>query len=114
MKPADWALKALGWLLILFFVALAGHYYPQLPYTTPTHFGSDSQPNDYGPKYTLLLVPAIATVLFAGIGILNRFPHIFKYPVTIAPESTAKHYASAQRLMRLLNCTLVALFCALG
>lgn len=114
MKPADWALETLGWLLLLLLVALVGYYYPQLPDTVPTHFGFDGQPDEYGPKRTLLLVPAIATVLFVGIVVLNRFPHIFNYPVTITPDNAARHYANAQRMLRLLNCVLAAVFLALG
>ncbi len=114
MKPTDWVLETLGWLLLLFLVVLVGYYYDKLPDTVPTHFGFDGQPDEYGPKRILLLLPAVGAILFVGMAILNRFPHLFNYPVTITPDNAALHYARAQRLMRLLGCVLMGVFIALS
>jgi len=49
-------------------------------------------------------------LLFTGMTILNRFPHIFNYPVKITPENALRQYSVATRLIRILKLVIMFVF----
>ncbi len=105
--------KFLEWLGIpglLLLITLPAYYFPQLPDTIPTHFGINGQPDAFGSKYQLWILPAVGIVLFTGLSILARFPHVFNYPGKITPENAAEKYRMAVQLIRVLNVFLVFVF----
>lgn len=77
--------------------------YFQLPSTIAIHFDARGNPDGYGGKWNLLMIPALATLLAAGMFVLNRYPHIFNFPVKITPENVSYQYRLATRLMRWIN-----------
>ena len=105
--------KFLEWLGIsglLLLIMLPAYYFPQLPDIIPTHFGINGQPDAFGSKYQLWILPAVGIVLFTGLSILARFPHVFNYPGKITPENAAEKYRMAAQLIRVLNVFLVFVF----
>lgn len=85
-------------------------YYPDLPETIPTHFDGKGNPDAYGGRLSIFEMPVIATVLFVGLTVLNRFPHIFNYPVEITAENAPRQYQMATEMIRLLNLSMVLIF----
>lgn len=77
--------------------------YADLPETIPTHFNAGGVPDAYGTKKTIFTLPIIASILFVGLSILNKFPHTFNYSVKITPENAAAQYANSMRMMRVLK-----------
>lgn len=67
------------------------------------HFDAMGRPDGYGGKISVLLMPALATLMAMGMFVINRFPHVFNYPVKITPENASYQYALATRLMRWIN-----------
>lgn len=105
-KLVEW----LGWFALVATWGLTILHYPQLPDTIPTHYNAAGQPDAYGSKNSLLALPVVATVLFVGLTILNRFPHIFNYPATITNHNALQYYTTATRLLRYLKLIVVAVF----
>jgi uncharacterized membrane protein len=85
-------------------------YYAKMPDIVPVHFDVKGQPDAYGSKHTLVVLPVIAVLLFTGMTILNRFPHIFNYPVKITPENALRQYSVATRLIRILKLVIMFVF----
>jgi uncharacterized membrane protein len=85
-------------------------YYAKMPDIVPVHFDVKGQPDAYGSKRTLVVLPIIAVLLFTGMTILNRFPHIFNYPVKITPENALRQYSMATRLVRILKLVIMFIF----
>lgn len=84
--------------------------YSGLPDTIPTHFNALGQIDGYGGKVTLLILPIIVTVIFIGLTILNRFPHVFNFAVSITHENALKQYTNATRFIRYLKLVIVLIF----
>lgn len=84
--------------------------FKNLPDTIPTHFGLNGKPDDWGNKASIFILPAILTLVYFGISVLNKFPHIFNYPVQITAENAAYQYTKASRIIRLLKLLVVILF----
>jgi len=106
----DWLLEISGWAALAFIWIITLFYFRKLPDTIPTHFTISGKADDFGSRWTIFLSPAIGTVLFTGMTILNKYPHIFNYPVKITPENMLRHYTMATRLVRVLKLSVVIIF----
>lgn len=106
----DRLLEITGGVAIMVLWILVIVKYPGLPDTIPTHFNALGQVDGYGGKVTLLILPIIVTVIFIGLTILNRFPHVFNFPVSITQDNALKQYTNATRFIRYLKLVIVLIF----
>lgn len=84
--------------------------YNRLPEIIPQHFNGRGQPDDYGSRSFLFVLPALATVLYAGLTVLNRYPHIFNYLVPITEGNALHQYTLATRMIRWLKLVILLIF----
>ena len=106
----DKTLEILGWTSILAIWVLTITNYTNLPGTIPTHYNGVGQADGFGGKATILTLPLIATVLFIGLTILNKFPHIFNYPTNLTQDNALRQYTNATRMIRYLKLIIVVIF----
>ncbi len=106
----DKLVEALGWLILLALWGWTITHYSSLPETIPTHFNAAGEADGFGSKVSLIALPVIASVLFIGLTILNRFPHIFNYPTAITQDNALRQYTLATRMLRYLKLVLVMVF----
>ena len=99
----DRLLDALVIMLIAGLWAFTLKAYLHLPSRIVVHFDAAGNPDGYGGKWNLLMMPALATLLAAGLFVLNLYPHVFNFPVKITPENAFYQYRLATRLMRWIN-----------
>ena len=76
--------KALNLFSIL--VLILSFLYPllkwnQIPDTIITHWGFSGQPDGWGPKGTIWIIPVVSLVLYLPLTIMERFPSIWNVPV---------------------------------
>jgi uncharacterized membrane protein len=100
-------LEAAAFLGLVTIWSLAVTAYINLPEIIPTHFGINGKADDWGNKVTVFILPAISMVLFIGISILNRFPHIFNYPVRVTAENANFLYSRGTRLIRIIKVSIL-------
>ena len=84
--------------------------YSELPDVIPVHYDATGQADAYGDKSKILELPVIATVLYAGLTILSRFPQIFNYPVRITENNASMQYRNAARMLRCVKFSIVLIF----
>lgn len=106
----DIILEFIGYLSLFFLWYPIAINYNTLPETIPVHYNAAGNADSFGGKETILALPIIATILFIGMTILNRFPHTFNYPVRITEENAFRQYANASRMIRYLKCIIVVIF----
>ena len=99
----DRALGTAAWIALASLWAITLYHYNSLPGTIPTHYDLSGKPDRYGKKAMLLLLPLIGTVLFAILGLLNRYPRFFNYPGKLTE-------ANAARLLRILRLGILLTF----
>jgi uncharacterized membrane protein len=107
---ADKLVELLGWIMLLAIWALTISQYSTLPDTIPTHFNGAGQADGFGSKATFLSLPVIASLLFIGLTLLNRYPHSFNYPTAITQDNALRLYTLATRMLRYLKLVLVLVF----
>ncbi len=64
-------------------------------------------------KNLVFLMPVIATFICGLLYRLNRFPHLFNYPVRVTSKNALQLYGLATRMLRIVNLTIVAMFLGL-
>ena len=107
---ADKLVEVLGWLILLLLWGLTFSHFSSLPETIPTHFNASGEADGFGSKASIIGLPVIASLLFIGLTVLNRYPHSFNYPTTITQDNALRLYTLATRMLRYLKLVLVMVF----
>ena len=110
LNQTDKILEIVGWISVVGIWALALINYFDLPEIIPIHFNGAGKANGFGNKTHIFVLPIISTLLFIGLTILNKRPHVFNYPSQITKENAFRQYTNATRMMRVLKLVIVLLF----
>jgi uncharacterized membrane protein len=106
----DVILECAGWFaLLLFWIILVASYH-QVPANVPTHFDLLGKPDAFGHKSQLFVLPIVTSALFFGLTWLNKFPHIFNFPIEINEQNAEIQYRLSTRFLRWLKGWIVLLF----
>jgi uncharacterized membrane protein len=106
----DWAIDLFAFAFLVALVAIPAVNYASLPDTIPTHFNAAGQPDGYGGRDTLWILPATGLFLYILMTIIERFPQIYNYPVEITEENAERQYRNAVRLIRVLKTIILVAF----
>jgi len=107
----DSLIEGITYLVIFLLIAIPAFYYNQLPDKVPTHFDAAGNPDDYGSKQMIWLLPVIGIFLFAVLHQVTKYPHTFNYLKAITEDNALRQYTLASRLMRALNLVVCSMFC---
>jgi uncharacterized membrane protein len=107
-SPLEKVLEVVGVLLLLFMVGLLLVSWPSVPETIPTHFNAAGQPDNYGGKGSLVVVPIVALVLYALLTVVSFFPQVFNFPWRITEQNAEAQYRLARTLLTWLKVELLA------
>ena len=110
LNQTDKILEIVGWISVVGIWALPLINYSILPEIIPIHFNGAGKANGFGNKTHIFVLPIISTLLFVGLTILNKNPHVFNYPSQITKENAVHQYTNATRMMRVLKLVIVLLF----
>jgi len=110
LTTTDKVFEIIGWLALLMLWILTIINYSNLPNMIPIHYNGAGQADGFGGKGVLFMLPLIASVLFIGLTLLNKFPHVFNYPTSITTENALRQYSNATRMIRYLKFIIVFIF----
>ncbi|PIC73586.1 DUF1648 domain-containing protein [Sporosarcina sp. P17b] len=102
-KPA--AAKVFDVLVIALFAAALVYLllqWSRLPERIPAHFGADGEVDRYGTRMELLLLPIIGIVMWVGLGILEKYPHMYNY-INLRPDNIEIHYRYGVLFMNVIK-----------
>jgi uncharacterized membrane protein len=114
LTPIDQIFELLGWGVLLALWIWTGTSYSSLPDTIPTHFNAAGEADGFGTKVSIVGLPLIATLLYIGLTLLNRFPHSFNFPTPITQDNALRQYTNATRMIRYLKLILVVVFAGIS
>jgi uncharacterized membrane protein len=106
----DWVIDFTGFVFMVILVAIPLIFSKDLPERIPVHFNLAGEPDGYGTKLSLWILPLTGAVTYIGMTILELFPYLFNYPVEITPENALTQYRFGTRLIRILKTVIVLLF----
>lgn len=84
--------------------------WPGLPDPIPRHFNHLGEPDAYGSKYTMLLLPLLGIGCYVMFNYLYKRPHSFNYPVKITEQNAERQYTLALEMMSALNAGIILAF----
>lgn len=84
--------------------------YAHLPEKIAIHYNLAGQADGWGSRETVWILPAIASLLYIALSVLQRFPRVYNYPVRITEENRQTIYRLGTDLMRYIKAVVVVLF----
>lgn len=81
-----------------------------LPEQVPIHFDMEGEADEWGSRMTLLWLPVINSIMFAGMTVLRSFPHKMNYLIEITPENAAYQYRLSIELLAWIKMQVTLLF----
>lgn len=73
-----------------------------LPDQVPSHYNGMGEVDGWGGKEQLFLLPIIAVVLWLGMTVLERYPHIFNY-LNLTNDNAELQYKNGRAMMNVLK-----------
>ncbi|HRP31805.1 MAG TPA: DUF1648 domain-containing protein [Agriterribacter sp.] len=110
LTTTDRIFEVLGWAFIIAVWILTITQFKSLPDTIPIHFSGAGHADGFGGKGYIFGLPLVASILFIGLTILNKFPYVFNYPTKITNDNALQQYTNATRMVRYLKCIVVFIF----
>ncbi len=110
LSSADKFLELIGLVALLGMWVMVVQAYDTIPDTIPVHYNMQGEADRWGAKENILGLPIVATVLYVGLTVLNRFPHLYNYLTEITPANARRQYIIATRMIRVLKLMVVIVF----
>ena len=107
LTTTDKIIELTGWAALVGIWILTLLSYPTLPETIPTHYSGAGEADAFGDKTSILALPIVSTILFLGMSVLNKYPHVFNYLNEITEENALAQYTTATRMIRFLKLVIV-------
>lgn len=103
VPPTERLLNALALLLILGQIALIAGYYTQLPETIPVHFGAGGQPDRWGGRGNLLVVPGLSVFFFLLFWAFRQLPaESYNMPSPLTPQNRERRVRNTHEMLAML------------
>lgn len=118
MRPrikVDWTttekwFEALALLGLVGSLLLITYYWNELPERIPRHYNIIGEVDAWGDKSTLLVLVGISAVLWLGMTMLSRYPHIYNYVTEITEQNAPRQYQLARQLIIFIKAIVTILF----
>lgn len=94
---------AIAFLVFIASVYLVARAWADLPDHIPVHFNIRGEADRWGGKGSLVFGPVLSLCTGLLLGIVNRYPHTFNYPLTITPTNAQQQYTLARELMCMMR-----------
>lgn len=109
-EPIDIIIELVSIALLIFMWSHVMANFNDLPETIASHFNAKGLPDGYSSKQFLWFLPGLATLLYAGICWINRYPHLHNYMINITEKNAFELYRTSTKTLRVVNMLCVLLF----
>ena len=107
----DWLMEAASLAALALIIGTVLVHWDQLPPQVPKHFGASGQPNGWGSRNTLLLLPAIAAGIYVLATAATYFTRLVNLPIEIDRDSPdVQRVLTSFAIAMKLSCLLVFLY----
>ena len=110
LSKSDFLLELAGLMALAGLIVLPLFYYSELPDRIPSHLNAGGQVDSFNGKGVIFLLPVMGVMLYFGLSVLNRYPHIFNYPVKVTADNAVKLYTIATRTVRIIKVIMAVSF----
>jgi hypothetical protein len=79
----DWALEIVSLAVLAAIFLTLATYWPELPNRVPRHYGFAGNPNNWGNRDWMWVLPVTATVIYLSLTVAARYPGLINLPLTV-------------------------------
>jgi uncharacterized membrane protein len=101
--PLEIALNTISLLLFIGSVSYLLTEWPSLPNRVPMHYTFFGEVDKWGSKGIIFLNPIIGAVLWIGLTILEKFPHVYNYIVGLTEENIERQYKNGRIMINIVK-----------
>jgi uncharacterized membrane protein len=110
LNDSDKAQEKLAlWLLIFLWIAVMVAWFT-LPSTIPVHFNIKNEPDKWDDKAYIFMMPFIASLLYALLSFVNKYPQNFNYIKPVTEDNAERLYTQGTRVLRLVKLMIISGF----
>ena len=80
-----------------------------LPGEVPAHYNGVGEVDRWGSKWEMLILPIIGGILWIGMTILERYPHVYNY-INLTRENVRAQYLNGRMMINVLKNSIVIVF----
>ncbi|ANU23225.1 DUF1648 domain-containing protein [Planococcus donghaensis] len=102
-------LNAISLLSFIFAIIFLVFQLETLPEKVPVHFDETGRVDRLGNKVELLLLPLIGTIVWLGLTILEKYPHLYNY-LNLTEKNKEAQYKNGRLMVNVLKNEIILLF----
>ena len=106
----DYMIEIIGLIGLICLIVLPIYFFNDLPDRLPKHFNALGQPDSYGSKGIIWLLPTVGLFLYVGLTFLSKIPFTFNYPTKLTKENKEKVNKIGTRAIQLLKVAIIYSF----
>lgn len=80
-----------------------------LPAEVPAHYNMAGEVDRWGSKWEMVIVPIIALMMWIGMAVLERYPHVYNY-LNLTKDNVRAQYKNARLMLNVVKNIIVLLF----
>lgn len=110
LRPIDYLMEIAGLAALLCLIIMPFIFLKELPDALPKHFKLNGEADSYGGPGIIWSLPITGVILYIGMTLLIRFPHLINYPVKVTAEVADRMYQIGTGTVRVLKLLVVLSF----
>ncbi|MGO4499938.1 DUF1648 domain-containing protein [Paenibacillus sp. 2RAB27] len=103
-------LDVISLIVIVSMIIYVAYVWHDMPERIPMHFNGKGEINGWGNKMSLVAFPLIGVIIYVGLTLLSKVPHVYNYPTPITSQNARVQYQNARLLINSLKTVIVILF----
>jgi uncharacterized membrane protein len=103
-------LDVISLFVIVSMIAYVAYEWHDMPERIPMHFNGKGEIDGWGNKMSLIALPLIGVIIYVGLTLLSKVPHVYNYPSQITHQNARGQYQNARLLINSLKTLIVILF----
>lgn len=110
MTPFEMVLEAICIIGIIYAIYMLVSYWSKIPETVAIHFTLSGEPDQWGSKKWLFIMPIMAISVYIFITVVDRISPSINYPWPLTPENAHRQYFIARTLTAIMKAEIIWLF----
>jgi uncharacterized membrane protein len=101
--PLENALNIFSLLVFIGSVLYLLMEWSSLPNRVPMHYNLVGEVDKWGSKIMIFVSPIIGAILWIGLTILEKFPHIYNYMIVLTEENIEQQYKNGRIMINVIK-----------
>lgn len=107
--PLEIIFDGVGLLMLVGSIVYLLAVWSSLPVEVPAHYNAVGEVDRWGSKWEIIFLPIISSVLWIGMTVLEKYPHVYNFP-RLTKENVRAQYLNGRKMINVLKNVIAILF----